>query len=67
MPDTIPAELALTLFENETLTLGQASRLAGMDQLEFQAILAEHQISVHYGIEEFREDLRTLGRQKEST
>lgn len=34
-------ELALTLFQQERLTLAQASRLAEMNQLNFQALLAE--------------------------
>ena len=53
-------ELALTLFQRERLTLAQASRLAGIGQLAFQALLAEREIPIHYGIEEFRGDLRTL-------
>ena len=53
-------ELALTLFQQERLTLAQASRLAEMTRLTFQALLADRQIPVHYGVEEFREDLRTL-------
>lgn len=53
-------ELALTLFQQERLTLAQASRLAEMNQLAFQALLAEREIPIHYGVEEFREDLRTL-------
>jgi len=53
-------ELALTLFQQDRLTLAQASRLAQMSQLAFQALLAERQIPIHYGVEEFREDLRTL-------
>jgi predicted HTH domain antitoxin len=53
-------ELALTLFQQERLTLAQASRFAEMGQLAFQALLAERQIPIHYGIEEFRDDLRTL-------
>ena len=53
-------ELALTLFQQERLTLAQASHLADMGQLAFQALLAERQIPIHYGIEEFRQDLRTL-------
>jgi predicted HTH domain antitoxin len=52
-------ELALTLFRQERLTLGQASRLAEMTQLAFQALLADRQIPIHYGAEEFREDVRT--------
>jgi len=46
--------------KQELLTLAQASRLAEMVQLSFQALLAERQIPIHYGIEEFPEDLRTL-------
>ena len=53
-------ELALALFQQERLTLAQASRLAEMSQLAFQVRLAERHIPVHYGIDEFREDLRNL-------
>jgi predicted HTH domain antitoxin len=52
--------LALALFQQERLTLAQASCLAEMTQIAFQALLADRQIPIHYGIEEFREDLRTL-------
>jgi predicted HTH domain antitoxin len=55
-------ELALTLFQQERLTLAQASHLAEMSQLAFQSVLAERQIPIHYGVPEFREDLRTLSR-----
>ena len=55
-------ELALTLFQQERLTLAQASRLAEISQLAFQSLLAERQIPIHYGVQEFREDLRTLSR-----
>jgi predicted HTH domain antitoxin len=50
-------ELALALFQQERLTLAQASRLAEMSQLAFQALLAGRQIPIHYGVEEFREDV----------
>jgi len=53
-------ELALTLFQQERLTLAQASRLAEMGQLAFQALLAKREIPIHYGTEEFHDDLRTL-------
>jgi predicted HTH domain antitoxin len=52
-------ELALALFQQERLTLGQASQLAEMTQLAFQGLLADRQIPIHYGVEEFREDIRT--------
>ncbi len=53
-------EIALTLFQQDRLTLAQASRLAEMSQLAFQALLADRQIPIHYGVEEFREDLQSL-------
>jgi predicted HTH domain antitoxin len=52
-------ELALALFRQERLTLGQASRLAEMTQLAFQALLADRQIPIHYAVEEFRENVWT--------
>ena len=53
-------ELALALFQQERLTLGQASALAGLGQLAFQALMAERRIPIHYGVAEFREDIQTL-------
>jgi predicted HTH domain antitoxin len=55
-------ELALTLFQQQRLTLAQASHFSGMTHLAFQQLLAERQIPIHYGVEEFEEDLRTLHR-----
>jgi len=53
-------ELAVLLFEQERLTLGQASRLAEMPQPDFMRVLAERGLPLHYGVEEFEQDLRTL-------
>jgi predicted HTH domain antitoxin len=53
-------EIAVLLFQKEKLTLGQAARLAGMPQFRFQSLLASRDISIHYGIEDYREDLQTL-------
>lgn len=58
--DEIKRELAVMLFQGEKLTLGQASRLACMTQLEFQHLLASRKIPVHYATAEFEEDLETL-------
>ncbi len=77
MPITIPDEVlsaahlsesqlrqerALTPFLQERLVLAQASHLAQMSQLAFQGLLAEREIPIHYGVDEFREDLRTARR-----
>jgi predicted HTH domain antitoxin len=58
----VRAELALSLFAQDRLTLGQATRLAGLPYLEFQALLASRKIPLHYGIEEFEADVDTLNR-----
>jgi predicted HTH domain antitoxin len=53
-------ELAVLLFQKDRLTLAQASRLASMDRLRFQHLLASRGIPVHYDVEEFEQDLSTL-------
>jgi uncharacterized protein len=53
-------EIAVLLFQKEKLTLGQASRLAGLSRVQFQHLLASRQIPVHYDVAEFEEDLQTL-------
>ncbi len=53
-------EIAIMLFEKEKLTLGQASKMANMGQLQFQHLLSSRQIPIHYDVEEFEEDLKTL-------
>jgi predicted HTH domain antitoxin len=53
-------EIAILLYQKDKLTLGQASRLAGMSQLQFQFLLASRQIPIHYDVVEFEADLKTL-------
>jgi predicted HTH domain antitoxin len=53
-------EIAVMLFQKEKFTLGQASRFAKMNQLQFQRLLASRQIPLHYDIAELREDVKSL-------
>lgn len=53
-------EIAVMFFQKEKLTLGQAARLAKLPQYKFQWLLAGRDIPIHYGIEEYEEDLQTL-------
>ncbi len=53
-------EIAVMLFQQEKLTLAQASRFAGMHRVAFQHLLASRQIPVHYGVEDFEQDIQTL-------
>ncbi len=58
--EELQQELAVLLFQKERLTLGQASRLAGLNQLRFQRLLASRRIPIHYDVAELEEDLKTL-------
>ena len=61
-PGELSAEIAVMLFQKGKITLAQASRLAGMNRLRFQHLLASREICVHYDVEDFDEDVRTLKR-----
>ena len=56
----IKLELAILLFQQEQLTLAQAARLVGWHRIQFQRELAKRKIPIHYGIEELKEDMKTL-------
>ena len=58
--DELFQEIAILLFQKGKLTLGQASRLARVSQLQFQFLLASRQIPLHYDVAEFESDLKTL-------
>ena len=58
--DELMQEVAILLYQKEKLTLGQASRLAGVSQFQFQFLLASRRIPVHYDVAEFEADLKTL-------
>lgn len=58
--DELLQEIAILLYQKGKLSLGQASRLAGVSQLQFQFLLASRQIPIHYDIAEFESDLKTL-------
>jgi predicted HTH domain antitoxin len=53
-------EIAVMLFQKDKLTLGQASRLARIGQVQFQHLLASRQIPLHYDVDDFEGDLETL-------
>lgn len=52
--------LVLTLFEKEKISLGKASQLLGITQLNFQALMAKHGLYIHYDVEDLREDVASL-------
>ncbi|MGJ3246846.1 MAG: UPF0175 family protein [Elainellaceae cyanobacterium] len=53
-------EIAIALFQQELVTLGTASRIAGMHQMQFQELLYDRGICVHYDIADYRADIESL-------
>jgi predicted HTH domain antitoxin len=53
-------EIAVMLFQKEKLTLAQASRFAGIHRIAFQHLLASRHIPMHYGVEDFEQDIKNL-------
>ena len=57
----LKVELAVALFQQDRLTLGQAAALAQMPQLDFQRLLGSRKIAVHYEFEQLEQDLKRVG------
>lgn len=55
-------ELALHLFDEGKLSFGKARELADMSVWDFQHLLGRRGISVHYDIEAYEQDRKTLER-----
>lgn len=53
-------EIVLLLFQQEKISLGKASELLGMHRMEFQKLLSDRNIYIHYDIADLQEDLKTL-------
>ena len=56
--------VAILLFAEEKVTLGQGAAIAGMPQFLFQKELGKRKIPIHYGVEEYRQDLETIAKMK---
>jgi predicted HTH domain antitoxin len=59
-PEELRRELAVSLFQQHRLSFGKARELAGMTVWAFQQFLGSRGIPIHYGIEDYEEDLKTL-------
>jgi len=52
--------LAIGLFADEKLTLGQAAAVAGISQPAFLHELGSRKIQIHYGLTELEQDIATV-------
>ncbi|NJN88020.1 MAG: UPF0175 family protein [Leptolyngbyaceae cyanobacterium SL_7_1] len=53
-------EIVLMLFRQDKISLGKASELVGTHRMQFQKLLADRGICIHYDVAEFQEDLNML-------
>jgi len=59
-PSDILLKLAILLFQEERISLGQASKLANLHLVEFQKELARRNIPIHYGQDEYMNDIQIV-------
>ncbi len=59
-PEELAIEIATHLYATKRLTIGQAKRLTGLDQISFQNELAKRDIYIHFTIEDVLKDVETL-------
>jgi len=59
-PKEARLDFAVGLFADRRITLGRAARIAQLSQTDFLQELGSRGISVHYGVEDFEADVRTL-------
>ncbi|MBK7871315.1 MAG: UPF0175 family protein [Saprospiraceae bacterium] len=58
--EDLRVDIAVYLYDKGRLTMGQARKLAGLDQLSFQKELAERDVYIRYTIEDLHTDLKNL-------
>jgi len=59
-PSELRIDLAVYLYDKERLSMGQAKKLAGLTQIEFQKEMVKRNVYIKYDIEELEKDLETL-------
>jgi predicted HTH domain antitoxin len=55
-------DLAIGLYTEQQLTLGQAAQISGLSQSELLRELGRRRIPVNYAVSDFRADLETIER-----
>lgn len=61
-PEELRRELAIHLYSVQKLSFGKAREMAGMTVCSFQQLLGSREISPHYDLADYEEDLATLSR-----
>jgi predicted HTH domain antitoxin len=59
-PAELRRELAIFLYAKNKLSFGQACKLAGLDVLQFQEVLFDNRIPLHYSLADFEDDFKAI-------
>jgi predicted HTH domain antitoxin len=59
-PEELRRELAIYLFQQNKLSFGKAREMAAMTIWDFQYLLSQRGVSVHYDVPEYEADMQTL-------
>ena len=59
-PQEAALHIAIGLFADDKITLGQAASIAGLSKSTFLQELGKRRISVHYDIQELDQDIATI-------
>jgi predicted HTH domain antitoxin len=55
-------EIVLLLFQQNRITIGNASNLLEINLIQFQHLIADRDIHLHYDVEDFHADVAALKR-----
>ena len=55
-------EVAVYLYAKSKLSFGQARKLAGLDVLQFQELLFNNNVPMHYGVSDLQDDFNSIQR-----
>jgi predicted HTH domain antitoxin len=53
-------EIAVTLYAGNKLSFGQAQKLTQLNHFEFQKLLDEKGVYLHYSLDDLKNDMQTL-------
>ena len=59
-PQQLLQEVAVYLYAKNRLSFGQARKLAGLDVLQFQELLYDSNVPVHYSVSDLEADYKTI-------
>ena len=59
-PSELKIDIALWLYERKKLALPRAARLSGLSIIEFNKVLSERGIGIHYSENDLENDIQTL-------